>query len=71
MKSQKPHLADCNLLIVQDLWSSHNPILLIILLKEFKKINVNINRKIKKCESCGFKCKDCDCSLEYTTLIRI
>ena len=41
-KLQKPHLTDYNLLITQDLWQAHYPILLIILLKEFMKLNVNI-----------------------------
>ena len=41
-KLQKPHLTDYNLLITQDLWQAHYPILLIILLKEFMKLNANI-----------------------------
>ena len=41
-KLQKPHLTDYNLLITQDLWQVYYPILLIILLKEFIKLNVNI-----------------------------
>ena len=41
MKSQKLYLTDYNLLIVQDLWQAPYQVLLIILLKEFMKINVN------------------------------
>ena len=40
-KSQKSYLTNCNLLIAQDLWQAHCQILLIILLKEFKKLNEN------------------------------
>ena len=46
-KSQKPYLTDYNLLIAQDLWQGHYQILLIILLKEFIKFNVNTNMMIK------------------------
>ena len=41
--SQKPYLTDYNLLMVQDLWQAHYKILLLILLKEFEKLNVNTN----------------------------
>ena len=40
-KSQKSYLTNCNLLIAQDLWQARCQILLIILLKEFKKLNEN------------------------------
>ena len=46
-KSQKLYLTDYNLLIVQDLWQVHYQILLIILLKEFIKLNVNTDTLIK------------------------
>ena len=64
-KSQKPFLTNYNLLISQDLWQAHYQILLIILLKEFTKLNVNMNRLIKKYETCGIEYKDCKCCLEY------
>ena len=46
-KSQKLHLADYNLLIAQHLWQTHYQILLIILLKEFIKLNVNRDMTVK------------------------
>ena len=46
-KSRKLYLTDHNLVIPQDLWQSHYQILLKILLKEFKKLNVNMNTMIK------------------------
>ena len=39
-KLQKLYLRDCSLLTTQDLWQAHYQILLIILLKEFIKLNV-------------------------------
>ena len=46
-KLQKPYPIDYNSLKVQDLWQAYYQILLIILLKEFVKLNVNTNRMIK------------------------
>ena len=46
-KLQKPHLTNYNLLIAQDLWQAHYQILLIILLKQFIKLSVNIDMIIK------------------------
>ena len=46
-KSQKLYLTDYNLLIAQDLWQVHYQILLIILLKELIKLNVNTDTLIK------------------------
>ena len=42
-KLRRPHFTDYNLLIVQDLWHAHYQILLIILLKEFIKVNLNMD----------------------------
>ena len=53
---------------MQDLWQAHNQILLIFLLKEFIKLNVNTDIIIKKCETCGIKYKNCECCLEYTSV---
>ena len=49
-KLQKPYLTNENLLMAQDLWQAQCQTLLIILLKEFTKLNVNMNmiRKIMK-----------------------
>ena len=47
-KLQKPYPTDYNLLIVQDLWQAHYQVLLIIVLKEFIKLNVNRNTIVKK-----------------------
>ena len=46
-KLQKSYLKDCNLLIAQELRQAHYQILLIILLKEFIKLNANMNTMIK------------------------
>ena len=46
-KSKKKNLTDNNLLIVQNLWPTHYQVLSIYLLKEFKKINVNMDMMIK------------------------
>ena len=46
-KLQKAYATDYNLLIVQDLWEAHYQILLIILLKEFIKLNANMDMTIK------------------------
>ena len=46
-KLQKPYTIDYNLLVAQDLWQALHQILLIILLKEFIKLNVNTNTMIK------------------------
>ena len=44
---QKPHLTNNNLMIEQDLWQANYQILLIILLKKFVKLNVNMDMTIK------------------------
>ena len=46
-KLQKIYPTDYNLLIAQDLWKARYQILLIILLKEFIKLNVKMNIIIK------------------------
>ena len=46
-KSQKPYHTDRKLLTVQDLWQAHYQILLIILWKEFIKLNVNTDMMIE------------------------
>ena len=46
-KLQKPYPTDCNLLIGHDLWQARYQILL-ILLKEFIKLNADTNTMIKK-----------------------
>ena len=65
-KLQKIYHTDYNLLIARDLWQAHYRILLISLLKEFIKLNVNMDTMAKKCETCGIKYKYCDCIFEYT-----
>ena len=55
-KSQKSYLADHNFMRAQHLWQVHYQILLIILLlKEFIKLNRNMDMIIKKGETCGIK----------------
>ena len=51
-KLQKPCPTDYNLLIAQDLWLYQ--ILLIILLREFMKINANTNTMILMIENVNF-----------------
>ena len=47
-KLQKPYPTDYNLSIAQDLWQDYYQILLlIILLKKFIKLHVNMDMKIK------------------------
>ena len=46
-KLQKIYLIDYNLLIAQDLWQGHYQILLIIFLKKFIDLNVNMDMTIK------------------------
>ena len=67
-KSQEPCLTDHNLLIAQHFREAHHQTLLIILLKEFIKLNVNMDIAIKECEACGIEYKYCECFLEYTNL---
>ena len=65
-KLQKIYLRYYNLLIVQDLWQAHFQILSIIFLKKFIELNVNLDMKIKKCETSRIKYKYYDYFLEYT-----
>ena len=46
-KLLKIYLTYYNLLIAQDLWQDHYQILSVIFLKEFVKLNVNIDTMIK------------------------
>ena len=46
-KLQKPYLTNYNLLIEQYLWQAHYEMLLINVLKEFTKLNANIDMIIK------------------------
>ena len=61
-KLQKTYLTDYNLLIAQGLQKAHYQISLIILLKEFIKLNVNTDT-MKKIKTCEIKYKNC--FLEY------
>ena len=56
-KLQKIYLTYYNLFIAQDLWQAYYQILLILLLKEFIKLNAKLIL---------FKYKDYDCFLKYT-----
>ena len=46
-KLRKEYLIDYSLLIGEDLQQANNQILLIILLKEFIKLNLNMDKKIE------------------------
>ena len=46
-KFEKLYLTDYNFLTAQDLWQAHHQILLIILLKELVKSNINTDMMIK------------------------
>ena len=65
-KLQKIYLIYYNLSIVQDLWQVHYQIMSIIFLKEFMKLNVNMDTMIKKCGTYGIIYDVCDCFLENT-----
>ena len=65
-KWQKVYLTYYNLLIGQNLWQSHYRLLSMIFLKEFIKLNVNMDTD-KKCENCRITYKVSDCFLEYTS----
>ena len=64
---QEIYPTDYNLLIVQDLWQAHYKILSITFLKEFIKLNVNLDMMIKvaQFEICTIKYKYCDYFLAY------
>ena len=49
-KLQKVCLVDYKLLLAKDFWQVHYQILLIISLKKFIKLNVNMNMMIKNVE---------------------
>ena len=66
-KSQKPCLRNYNLLIAQDLWPACYQILLIILLKEFIKLNVNTDM-IMKNETCWINYKNYEYCLENVSV---
>ena len=55
-------------LLFIDLWQAHYRLLLIILLKEFIKLNVNMDMIIKKCKMCEIKDKNYKCCLKYTNI---
>ena len=46
-KLQKNYTTDDNLLITSDLWQAHYQILSIIFLKDFTKLNLNMDTMIK------------------------
>ena len=52
---------------MQDLWQVLYQMLLMIFLKEFLELNVNLDKMIKKCETCRIKYKYYNCFLEYTS----
>ena len=56
-KLQKLYPADYNLLIAQNLWQGNYKILLIVLLKEFIKLNVNADMVIKHVKRGGLNTK--------------
>ena len=57
-----------NLLKAQGLWQAYYQIFPVIFLKECIKLNANTGTMKKKCETCRYKYKYCDCFLEYTNL---
>ena len=67
-KSQKLYPRDHNLLIVQDAWQAHYQILLINLLKIFKKLNVKINKIIKYAKRVELNTKTVTTFLNIQTL---
>ena len=67
-KLQKIYPAYYNLLIAQDLWQAHYQVMSIIFLKEFIRLNINMDTFIKKCENCRIKYQYCGCFLNTETL---
>ena len=61
-KLQKPNPISYS--SVTDLWQTYYRNFLMISLKEFIKLNLNMDRITKKCKECGNKYKDCKCYLE-------
>ena len=64
-KLQKTYLTFYSLLIAQNLWQTHDQILLIIYLKNSID-KCKLGHDNKNCETCGVKYKYCDCFLKYT-----
>ena len=62
-KLHKIYPTNYNLLIVQDWWQSYYQILLIILLKEFRKLNVNTDTMITDVKFGGLNTKTVTASL--------
>ena len=63
---QKQYSIDFSLLIGEGLCQANNQILLIILLKEFKKSKVNMDMKIENVKRVELN-SDCECHFEYTS----
>ena len=66
--SQKFYPTNHNLLTVRDLWQVHYQIFLIILPKEFIKLNANMDMMMKNVKKCRSKHKDCKHYLEYVSV---
>ena len=67
-KLQKIYLTFYNLLIALDLWQAHCQILLILFLKEFIKLNVNMDTMIKNMKLVELRTKYATVSLNTQTL---
>ena len=67
-KIQKAYPIDNNLLRAEDLWQAHCQILLIILLKKFIKLTVNMNMMIKNVKSAESNTKIVTAFLNMQTL---
>ena len=53
---------------MEDFWQGHYQIYLMVLLKDFIKLNVNTGAMIKKCGTCRIIYKECKCFLEYRSV---
>ena len=67
-KLQKIYLTYYNLLIAQDLWQAHYQILLIIFLKEFVKLNVNTDTRMKNLKLSELNMNISFCFLKYINI---
>ena len=67
-KLEKIYLTYYNLLNAQDLWQAHYQVLSIIFLKEFTKLNVNMDMIIKNVEKAGSNIKIANAFLNIQTL---
>ena len=70
-KFQKIYPTDYNLMMAQHLWQAHYQIMLIILLKKFIELNVNMDTIIKNVKLAELNTKTASAFLDTKTLMII